>query len=234
VTKVPPMPQGDIRMKQQNLSSHRWVTVFDFANGFYACKIEPEDQLYICFYMEGRGHFAYKHMPFGLTGAPSTFGEMTARALGDFIGTLMELFVDDGGLAGDDFDIMMANTRKLLQRISETGLSLSAAKSKFFMTEASFTGGRVGPDGIKLDLTKLTAVADWKIPKDLQNLGSYLGLTGYFRPLIKGYAAMAQPLTDLARNLELPKLIGKAAYTQAMKGFSLEGLWKEEHESGQR
>ena len=38
VTKVPQMPQGDICLKQQNLSSHRWITVFDFANGFYACE----------------------------------------------------------------------------------------------------------------------------------------------------------------------------------------------------
>ena len=48
VTKVPPMPQGDIRLKQQNLSGHRWITVFDFANGFYACEVKPEDQPYIC------------------------------------------------------------------------------------------------------------------------------------------------------------------------------------------
>ena len=229
VTKVPPMPQGDIRLKQQNLSGHRWITVFDFANGFYACEVKPEDQPYICFYVEGRGYYAYKRMPFGLTGAPSFFGETTAKALGDFIGTLIELFVDDGGLAGDDFEVMLSNTRKLLQRISETGLSLSASKSKFFMTEASFAGGRVGPDGIKPDLTKLTAIADWKVPKDLQNLGSFLGLTGHFRSLIKGYAVMAQPLTDLARNLELPKQKGKAAYGRAMKGFSLEDLWKKEH-----
>ena len=230
VTKVPPMPQGDIRLKQQNLSGHRWITVFDFANGFYACEIKPEDQPYICFYVEGRGYYAYQRMPFGLTGGPSAFGQMTATALGDLIGTLIELFVDDGGQAGDDFNIMLGNTRKLLQRISEKGLSLSAAKSKFFVTEATFAGGRVGPDGIKPDLTKLTAVADWKTPKDLQNLGSFLGLTGYFRPLIKGYASIAQPLTDLARKLELPKLKGKAAYTRAMKGHSLEGLWKKEHD----
>ena len=99
-----------------------------------------------------------------------------------------------------------------------------------FVTEATFAGGRVGPEGIKPDLTKLTAIADWKVPTDLQNLGSFLGLTGYFRPLIKGYAAIAQPLTDLARNLDLPKLKGKAAYTRAMKGHSLEGLWGKEHD----
>ena len=31
------------------------------------------------------------------------------------------------------------------------------------MTEATFAGGRVGPDGIKPDLTNLTAIAEWKL-----------------------------------------------------------------------
>ena len=70
---------------------------------------------------------------------------------------------------------------------------------------------------------------DWKTPTDLQNLGSFLGLAGYFWSLIKGYASIAQPLSDLARKVELPKLKGKAAYMRAMKGYSLEELWKKEH-----
>ena len=131
-------------------------------------------------------------------------------------------------MAGDNFDIMLANTRKLLELAMR--LSLSASKSKFFMTEATFAGGRVGPEGIKPDLTKLTAVADRKMPEDLQNLGSFVGLTGYFRSLIKGYASIVQPLTDLARKLNLPKLKGKAAYLRAMKGCSLKELWKREHD----
>ena len=84
-------------------------SVFDFTNRFYACKSKPEDQPYICFYIEGQGYYAYKHMPFGLTGAPSYFSEMTGKALGNFIGTLIKLFVD-GGLAGDDFETMLGNT----------------------------------------------------------------------------------------------------------------------------
>ena len=93
-----------------------------------------------------------------------------------------------------------------------------------------FAGGRVGPDGIKPDLTKLTAIMDWKTPTDLQNLRSFIGLTGHFQPLIKGYASIAQPLTDLARKVELPKMKGKATYARAMKGYSLQGLWKKEHD----
>jgi len=144
VTQVPPMPQGDIPAKQQKLSGHRWVNVFDFANGFYACEIKPEDRPYICFYVEGRGYFSYKRMPFGLTGAPSTFAQMTAKALGDLTGTLIELFVDDGGMAGDEFNTVMDNLRILFLRVREKGLSLSAVKSQFFMSEATFAGGRVG------------------------------------------------------------------------------------------
>ena len=109
------MPQGDIRQKQQNLSGHQWITVFDFANRFYTCEIKPEDQPYICFYTEGCGYYAYLHMPFGLTGALSMFAGMTARALGDLTGILIELFIDDGGMAGDNFEIMLSNTRQLLQ-----------------------------------------------------------------------------------------------------------------------
>jgi hypothetical protein len=64
-------------------------------------------------------------MPFGLTGAPSTFAEMTAQALGDLVGILFELFVDDGGMAGDDFTKTLANIRTLLTRVREKGLSHS-------------------------------------------------------------------------------------------------------------
>jgi hypothetical protein len=56
------MPQGDIRTKQQRLSGHRWVHIFDFASGFYACAIREEVQPYICFYVEGRGYFCYKRI----------------------------------------------------------------------------------------------------------------------------------------------------------------------------
>jgi hypothetical protein len=108
VTKIAPMPQGDMRTKQQGLSRHRWVSGFDFAAGFYAVTVAPESRPYTAFYVEGRGYFWYKRMPFGLTGAPSTFSHMTATRMHELIADrTMELFVDDGGTAADEFDEMM-------------------------------------------------------------------------------------------------------------------------------
>ena len=61
VTKVAPMPQGDIRAKQQRLSGHRWVSGIDFASGFYAIEVDPESRPYTAFYVEGRQYFTLPH-----------------------------------------------------------------------------------------------------------------------------------------------------------------------------
>ena len=107
-TKVAPMPQGDIRAKQHRLSGHRYVSVIDFASGFYAVEIDQESRPYTAFYVEGLGHFWYVRMPFGLTGAPTAFANVTATHLHDLIADeVLEIFVDDGGVASDTFDEMM-------------------------------------------------------------------------------------------------------------------------------
>ena len=86
----------------------------------------------------------------------------TAQALGNLVGILFELFVDDRGMAGDNFTDMLANIWTLPTRVRGKGLPPSAAKSSFFMTKAVFAGASMGPAGIRPDLTKLTAIVDWK------------------------------------------------------------------------
>ena len=77
------------------------------------------------------------------------------------------------------------------------------------MSEVVFAGECVGSDGIRADLSKLTAVVNWTMPATIQNLGSFLGLTGYFRPLIKNYSLLKKPLKDLLNTLNVPKSGGK-------------------------
>ena len=230
ITKVAPMPQGDIRAKQQRLSGHRWVSGFDFAAGFYAVLVDPESRPYTAFYVEGRGYFRYKRMPFGLTGAPSTFGNMTATHLYELIvEEIMELFVDDGGAAADTFEEMMDKLTRIFTRIRETNMSLSASKCEFFMSQIIFAGASVGKKGVQPDLKKLTAIVNWKIPENATALAGFLGLTGWFRDLIRGYAKKEQPLRDLLRKVELPEKYTKTVYRRIMSNFTLKDIWTAEH-----
>jgi len=230
VTQVLPMPQGDIRTKQQAVSGHRWISLFDFAAGFYAVEIAEESRPYTAFYVENRGYFVYCRMPFGLTGAPSCFNEVTAKALHGLVGTMLQLFVDDGAMAGDIFEDKLANIRTFFTRCREEHLSLSPQKSKLFMTEVIFAGERVGTDGIRGDLTKLTAVVNWQRPATIQNLEAFLGLTGYFRPLIKNYCLLEKPLKDLANTLIVPSGGGKQAYRNAARAHHLQEQWTSAHD----
>ena len=175
------MPQGDIRAKQQCLSRCRWVSGFDFAAGFYAVLVEPESRPYTAFYVEGRGYFWYKRMPFGLTGAPSTFTNMTAKHMHNLLADeTMELFVDDGGAAANTFEEMMDELTRVFNRIHKKGLSLSASKWEIFMTEMVFAGATVGPKGVQPNLKKLTAIVNWKILENTTALAGFLGLTKWF------------------------------------------------------
>ena len=140
-------------------------------------------------------------MPFGLTGTPSTFAHMTTTRMHDLIvKETLELFVDDSGTAADTFEEMMEKLTKIFTLVRENGLSLSASKCELFMTTMVFAGASVGPMGVQPDLSKLTAIINWKTPEDALALAGFLGLTGWFRDLILGYAKKEKPLRDLLRN----------------------------------
>lgn len=226
VTEVAPVPQGDIRAKQLRLSGHRYVHVFDFAAGFYGIAVHPDSQPYITFFVEGRGYFAYQRMPFGVTGGPSEFGHVTGERFHNLIArSILELFVDDGGMASDSFEEGIEKLRALFDRVRREKMSLSPSKLKLFMTEAVFAGAQVGPQGVSPDSAKLTAIVDWPIPEDASHLEGFLGLTSYFRDLIKGYAQIESPLRNLLRQVPIPAGRKKHKYQQIMKTFKLKDTW---------
>lgn len=233
VSDVATTPQGDIAAKQQRLAGHEFICVLDFAAGFYAIPVEEESQPYLCFYTEGRGYEAYQRMPMGVQGAPSCFSDLTANALHDIMmQLLLELYVDDGAMAGNIFEELLARLRLFFLRCRERGLSISPSKTQLFMKEVVFGGSRVGQEGIRPDLAKIAAVAEWPVPKNLLELMRFLGLTGYFRSLIKDYARLAVPLTDLLRNLDLPTPSmkgGKRKHRQYLRERDLSKYWEQRH-----
>ena len=229
-SKVAPMPQGDIRTKQHCLSGHRYISVIDFASGFYAVEIDQASRPYMAFYVEGLGHFWYIRMPFGLTGAPTAFVGVMAVHLHDLIADeTLEIFVDNAGAVADTFNDMMSKLTKILERVRERKLSLSATKSQLFMSEAVFAGAQIGQHSVLPDLAKLTVVVDWKRPATALNLVSFLGLTGHFRDLVKGYARIEGPLWSLLTEVSLPQPCTKTAYRCIMGTHTLASRWKEKH-----
>jgi hypothetical protein len=98
------MPQGDILSKQQRLSGQCYISICDFAAGYYAIEVPEKWCPYLAFYIEGRGYFWYQRMPMGIMGAPTAFCNTLAEQLHNLLIThYMELFMDDRGCAASTF-----------------------------------------------------------------------------------------------------------------------------------
>jgi hypothetical protein len=60
-----------------------------------------------------------------------------------------------------------------------------------------FSAHNISKDGISVEPSKVQEVMDWKPPKSVQQIRSFLGLAGYYRRFIPDFSRIAKPMTEL-------------------------------------
>jgi hypothetical protein len=58
-------------------------------------------------------------------------------------------------------------------------------------------GHIINQEGLSVDPKKVAAILDWKAPKDVRGIKSFIGMAGYYRRLIEGFSKIARPMTTL-------------------------------------
>ncbi|XP_016700119.1 uncharacterized mitochondrial protein AtMg00860-like [Gossypium hirsutum] len=92
--------------------------------------------------------------------------------------------------------------RIVLRTLHENKLYAKFSKCEFCLIEVHFLGHVIFIEGIKVDTDKVKAVLDWNTQKNVTKVRSFLGLAGYYRTFVKGFAMLATPLTRLLRKKE--------------------------------
>jgi hypothetical protein len=72
----------------------------------------------------------------------------------------------------------------VLQLPKEKQLYVKPSKCFFGVKEVEYLGHIVSHEGFKVDPNKINAMMNWSIPKTLNNLRGFLGLTGYYRKFV--------------------------------------------------
>ena len=62
-----------------------------------------------------------------------------------------------------------------------------------------FLGHIVSAEGIRVDPMKIEAIVNWKLPRNVTEVRSFLGLAGYHRRFVKGFSVITSTLTKLLR-----------------------------------
>jgi hypothetical protein len=87
----------------------------------------------------------------------------------------------------------------VFQWLRDHQLYAKFSKCKFWLTEVLFLGHVVSSEGISVDLTKVREELDWKPPRIVHQVCSFLSLTGYYRKFILNFCKIAKPITDLLK-----------------------------------
>ena len=87
----------------------------------------------------------------------------------------------------------------LFRSLRETGLKLQPDKCEYLRPELEYLGHIITAEGVKPNPAKTEAVKNFKQPKNVTEVQSFLGLAGYYRKFIKNFSHIAKPLTELTK-----------------------------------
>lgn len=197
------------------LGRANYFTTLDLTKGFYQIEVDPKDREKTAF-STTNGHYEFIRMPFGLKNAPATFQRMMNNVLREHINRICVVYMDDILVFSTSLQEHMENLGKVLKTLEVANLKVSLNKSDFLKKETEFLGHVVTNNGIKPNPNKIRCIKEFPIPKDVKEIQSFLGLTGYYRKFIPSYAKIAKPLT---MRLKKDAIINTedADYVQAFK-----------------
>ena len=154
------------------------ISKIDLRSGYYQLRVKEVYVPKIAFRTR-YGHYEFLVMPFGLTNAPTTFMDFMNRVFHPYLDYFVVAFINDILVYSKDTQEHEHHLRIVLQTLRENKLFAKLSKCDFWLKEVSFLGHIVSSEGIRVDPTKIEAVVNWKPPRNVTEVKSFLGLAGY-------------------------------------------------------
>ncbi|XP_066365248.1 uncharacterized protein [Miscanthus floridulus] len=150
-----PMPIVDELIDE--LAGAKWFSKLDFRAGYHQICIHPEDTHKTAFKTHS-GLYEFLVMAFGLTNAPATFQSVMNLIFADLLRKGVIVFMDD--------ILVYSATR-------EQHVNLLKQK------EVEYLGHCVSSQGVATEKSKIAAVEQWPIPKNVKELRGFLAQSAF-------------------------------------------------------
>ena len=123
--------------------------------------------------------------------------DLMNRVFRPYLDQFVVVFIDDILVYSKDTQEHEHHLRIVLRTLRENQLFSKLSKCDFWLKEVSFLGHIVSAKGIRVDLVKIEAIVNWKPPRNVIEVRSFLGLAGYYRRFVHGFSVIASSLTRL-------------------------------------
>ena len=94
------------------------------------------------------------------------------------------------------FDAHLDNLRSVFDRFRSECLKLKPMECHFCKTEVLYLGRVVGRNGIKPNPEKVEVIRTYSVPKNCDEVRSFVALVSYYRRFVKGFASVASPINN--------------------------------------
>ena len=143
------------------------------------------------------GHYEFLIMPFGLTNALTAFMDLMNRVFRPYVDQSIMVFIDDILVYSKDRENHDTHLWVVLETLRKKMLYEKLSKCEFWLREVSFLRHIVSEEGIQVDPKKVEVIIEWKPPRNVIEVHSFLGLVGYYRRFLKVFSMTASPMRRL-------------------------------------
>jgi hypothetical protein len=133
----------------------------------------------------------------GIKGSPALFQQAMSEALAGLLYNILELYLDDIIVHGEDADSYISNLETVFARLRERGLTLNPEKCKFGLEQVEYVGHLIDKEGLSMSAEKRNKVTEFPKPKKFKEMKSFLGLANYFRDHVRNHSMSVKPLHDM-------------------------------------
>nr|XP_029143459.1 uncharacterized protein LOC112805764 isoform X1 [Arachis hypogaea] len=198
VTVKDKFPIPTIEEILDELFGAEYFSKIDLRSGYHQIRMN-ENSVHMTAFRTHLGHYEFVVIPFGLTNAPSTFQATMNRIFQPYLRKFIAIFFDDILIYSRTWADHLEHLKTTLAVLRTHDLYAKASKCSFGQSQIDYLGHVVCSMGIKVDPSKIEAIQAWPKPNSLKQLRGFLGLTGYYRKFVLGYAQLAHPLTELLK-----------------------------------
>ena len=187
-----------LQCSPHQLAGSTMFSTLDLRSGYWQVPVSPGDQEKTAFCPgPGMGLFQFRRMPFGLTGAPSTFQRLMDKVLRGL--PFVTIYLDDILVHSATDQKHCQHLQEVFTCITAAELTLRGRKCHIGMTSVSYLGHVFSETGMAPDPNKVQAVQDWPVPTDSKAVRQFLGFASYYRRYILRFADIAAALHALTK-----------------------------------
>jgi hypothetical protein len=193
-----PMPIADLLIDAA--AGHQIISFMDGNAGYNQIFMAEEDIPKTAFRYSGHvGLFEWIVMTFGLKNASATYQRAMNFIFHEYIGTLVEIYIDDVVIKSGDITKHLADLRKILKCTRKHGLKMNPNKYAFGVSAGQFLGFMVHQRGIEISRNSIDAINKVVVPANKTELQSLFDKINFIRRFISNLSGKIKAFSPLLK-----------------------------------